>query len=78
LHIRITQLHDRYCDRFGEVMKACAVRPKRAADIFPLIFRLEIDLHQKSFAMGETLAHLHLLRFEEKLLRLQRPSAAYR
>jgi hypothetical protein len=33
------------------------------------MFKRKLDLHQTTFAMGEALAHLHALYFEEKLSR---------
>ena len=69
LHSRIQQLHDHHRDRLAEVMQACALAPCSAADILPIMFKRELDLHQTTFAMGEALAHLHLLWFEGNLLR---------
>jgi glyoxylase-like metal-dependent hydrolase (beta-lactamase superfamily II) len=78
LHTRITQLHDHHSDRLAEVMEACASSPCSAADILPIMFKRELDLHQTTFAMGEALAHLHLLWFEGKLQRHLGPDAVYR
>jgi glyoxylase-like metal-dependent hydrolase (beta-lactamase superfamily II) len=78
LHTRITQLHDHHRDRLAEVMQACAANPCSAADILPVMFKRELDLHQTTFAMGEALAHLHLLWFEGKLQRQLRPDGVYR
>jgi len=69
LHIRIAQLHDHHRDRLAEVMQACGERPHNAAEILPIMFRRPLDLHQKTFAMGEAVAHLHALWFENKLAR---------
>ena len=69
LHTRIQQLHDHHRDRLAEVMDACALTPCSAADILPIMFKRELDLHQTTFAMGEALAHLHLLWFEGELQR---------
>jgi len=78
LHTRIQQLHDHHRDRLAEVMQACALRPHCAADILPIMFKRELDLHQTTFAMGEALAHLHLLWFEGKMQRQLEPSGIYR
>ena len=78
LHTRITQLHDHHRDRLAEVMDACALSPCSAADILPIMFKRELDLHQTTFAMGEALAHLHLLWFEGKLQRKLGLDAVYR
>jgi glyoxylase-like metal-dependent hydrolase (beta-lactamase superfamily II) len=69
LHTRIAQLHDHHRDRLAEVMQACTPRACSAADILPVMFRRKLDLHQTTFAMGEAIAHLHLLWFEDKLKR---------
>ena len=78
LHTRIQQLHDHHRDRLAEVMEACTASPCSAADILPIMFKRELDLHQTTFAMGEALAHLHLLWFEGKLQRRLGPDAVYR
>ena len=59
-------------------MQACAERPHCAADILPIMFRRPLDLHQKTFAMGEAVAHLHALWYEGKLLRRQDADGVYR
>ncbi len=61
LHTRIDQLHTHHQERFVEVLEACAVQPGSAADMLPVIFKRPLDLHQTTFAMGESLAHLHAL-----------------
>jgi len=69
LHTRIDQLHDHHRDRLAEVMEACAAAPQSGADILPVMFKRVLDLHQTTFAMGEAVAHLHLLWFAGKLQR---------
>ncbi|WP_434660822.1 MBL fold metallo-hydrolase [Paraburkholderia sp. A3BS-1L] len=66
---RIGQLRAHHDARLAEVMEACAHTPKSAADIVPLMFKRALDMHQLTFAMGEALAHLHLLWFAGKLKR---------
>ncbi len=61
LHARIGHLidgHERGLDRLREAL----VEPKRAVDIFPLLFRRTVDKSLIGFATGESLAHLHYLR----------------
>ena len=67
LHTRITQLHEHHRDRLEEVIAACEEQPRSAADIVPIMFKRELDLHQMTFAMGEAAAHLHLLWFDGRL-----------
>jgi glyoxylase-like metal-dependent hydrolase (beta-lactamase superfamily II) len=68
LHTRIAQLRAHHLSRLADVLDACAA-PQSAADIVPMMFERALDAHQLSFALGEALAHLHLLWFEGKLQR---------
>ena len=61
LHTRIAQLHHHHQERLAEVMEACTARACSAADVIPVLFKRELDLHQTTFAMGEAVAHLHAL-----------------
>ena len=78
LHTRIGQLQDHHRDRLAEVMAACGALPHSAADVVPLMFKRALDLHQMTFAIGEALAHLHLLWFENKLRRHLGSDGIYR
>lgn len=78
LHTRIRQLHEHHRDRLAEVMQACTERPRSAADILPVMFKRALDLHQTTFAMGESIAHLHLLWFDGQLRRTLDRDAIYR
>lgn len=69
LQERIRQLHEHHRDRLAEVMQACAAAPQSAADLLPVLFKRKLDLHQTTFAMGESVAHLHALWFAGKLRR---------
>jgi glyoxylase-like metal-dependent hydrolase (beta-lactamase superfamily II) len=61
LHARIAQLQAHHDDRFADVLAACAQRPHSAAELLPVLFKRTLDLHQTTFAMGESIAHLHAL-----------------
>ena len=78
LHRRIAQLHEHHRDRLEEVLQACAASPCSAADILPVMFKRALDLHQTTFAMGEALAHLHLLWFDNQLERHLGADGIYR
>lgn len=65
---RIDQLRHHHDERLEDVLAACA-RPRTAAEIVPVLFRRELDLHQMTFAMGESLAHLHALWHDGRLIR---------
>jgi glyoxylase-like metal-dependent hydrolase (beta-lactamase superfamily II) len=68
-HARIAQLHAHHRERLSEVAEACAIRALSAADALKVLFKRDLDLHQTTFAMGESLAHLHALWFDGKLQR---------
>jgi glyoxylase-like metal-dependent hydrolase (beta-lactamase superfamily II) len=78
LHARIRQLHDHHRDRLAEVMEACAAAPQTAADVLPVLFKRKLDLHQTTFAMGESVAHLHALWYQGKLQRRRDGQGAWR
>ena len=70
LHTRIDQLQAHHAERFTEVLTACAEAPLSAFDLVPVLFKRPLDLHQMTFAMGESLAHCHALWLQGKLVRL--------
>ena len=78
MHQRIAQLQTHHADRLAEVMQACSTQPTSGADIVPIMFKRELDLHQMTFAMGEAVAHLHMLWYEGKLLRQYCNDGTYR
>jgi len=78
LHRRIEQLHEHHADRLAEVMVACSSKPGSAADMIPVLFKRPMDLHQTTFAMGESIAHLHALWFAGKLRRTLDADGVYR
>ncbi len=61
LHTRIDQLRDHHEERFAEVLKACAEAPLSAFDLVRVLFKRRLDLHQMTFAIGESIAHCHAL-----------------
>ena len=78
MHTRIEQLHQHHQDRLADVLKACTHQPCSAADILPVLFERALDLHQTTFAMGESIAHLHALWFDGKLRRTLDADGVYR
>jgi glyoxylase-like metal-dependent hydrolase (beta-lactamase superfamily II) len=77
LHRRVAQQHAHHQARLDEVLAACA-RPASAADIVPVLFRRELDLHQMTFALGESLAHLNALWFDGLVQRRLDAHGVYR
>lgn len=69
-HARIAQLQQHHRERLTEVLQACAT-PQTAADLLPVLFKRLLDAHQMTFAMGESIAHLHKLWFDGQLRRLE-------
>jgi glyoxylase-like metal-dependent hydrolase (beta-lactamase superfamily II) len=70
LHTRIAQLISHHDDRYADVLLACAERAGSAADMLPVLFKRELDLHQMTFAMGEAIAHLHALAEDGRMRRV--------
>ena len=69
LHARVDQLQAHHAERLADVAAACAEAPRTAADLLPVLFRRPLDAHQMSFAMGESIAHLHALWLAGDLVR---------
>jgi len=78
MHIRIAQLHQHHRDRLADVIAACRIKPCSAADIIPVLFTRALDLHQTTFAIGESIAHLHALWFDGTLSRTLDEDGVYR
>jgi glyoxylase-like metal-dependent hydrolase (beta-lactamase superfamily II) len=78
LHTRIDQLQQHHRDRLAEVIEACAEAPQTAADLLPVLFKRKLDLHQTTFAMGESLAHLNALWLAGRLGRQRDAAGVYR
>ena len=63
IEARIAQLCAHHAERLGE-LHACLAQtstPQSAHDVIPLLFRRQLDVHQRFFAMGEAIAHLNHL-----------------
>ena len=69
LQSRIDQLQAHHAARLSDVMSACAGSPRSAADLLTVLFRRPLDVHQTTFAMGESIAHLNALWHDGKLVR---------
>ncbi|HEY3634997.1 MAG TPA: MBL fold metallo-hydrolase [Caldimonas sp.] len=70
LHTRIDQLQAHHDERFAETIAACAAAPQSAFELVPVLFKRPLDLHQMTFAIGESIAHLHALWYAGKLERI--------
>ena len=60
---RVAQLRAHHAERLDELYDGLrkAGAPQSAHDVIPLLFRRELDVHQRFFAMGEAIAHLNRL-----------------
>jgi len=78
LHTRVDQLMAHHDERLADVITACTEAPQCAADLLMILFRRQLDLHQTTFAMGESIAHLHLLWLDGRLVRTLGADGIYR
>jgi glyoxylase-like metal-dependent hydrolase (beta-lactamase superfamily II) len=60
LHARIDELLAHHQERLRAVREACG-EPRTAAQLMPVLFNRELDVHQVFFAIGESIAHLNRL-----------------
>lgn len=60
LKTRTAQLREHHDARLEETLSACA-QPVTAAQVMPILFKRELDSHQLTFALGETISHLNYL-----------------
>ena len=68
--LRTAQLRAHHAARLDELVAAVAAAPAAglsAHDLVPVLFRRELDVQQRFFAMGEAIAHLNHLRHAGRL-----------
>lgn len=70
LHERIDELLQHHEMRLSQVVDACA-EPRSAHDLFQILFNRSMDPQQTSFALGESLSHLHFLELAGQLTRIE-------
>jgi len=75
---RLQQLHAHHQDHLAVARSACTEKAQSAGELLPQLFRRELDTQQLSFALGEALAHLHLLWHEGVVNRVCEPDGVYR
>jgi glyoxylase-like metal-dependent hydrolase (beta-lactamase superfamily II) len=61
IHRRIAALRAHHDERLDRIARALAEGPRHAVGCFPLLFRREIGAANMGLALGEAVAHLHLL-----------------
>lgn len=74
--LRIGALKSHHRKRLDETAAACE-RPATAADVMSNLFHREMGLHETRFAVGESLAHLHLLMGEGEVRRTAGKDGVY-
>jgi glyoxylase-like metal-dependent hydrolase (beta-lactamase superfamily II) len=73
---RLDQLAHHHDARLEETADACA-RPCTGVDILKRLFQRQLDVHQLFFAIGESLAHLHYLMGQGRIIRRQRADGVH-
>lgn len=78
LHQRIAQLLQHHRDRLNDLRQAFNPDGMTAMDAMAVLFKRPLDSHQTTFALGESLAHLHCLWFGGELRRSLSADGIYR
>ena len=74
---RLRQLVSHHEDRLLAVEEHC-VQPRLAAELLPVMFRRKLDARQTMMALGEAIAHCHLLMHRNRLQRTLCEDGRYR
>jgi glyoxylase-like metal-dependent hydrolase (beta-lactamase superfamily II) len=61
LHQRAKELIAHHDKRCAMIAAHCATKPCTAAELVPVIFHVQLDSHQMSFAFSEVLAHVNYM-----------------
>jgi glyoxylase-like metal-dependent hydrolase (beta-lactamase superfamily II) len=71
VHRRIKQLLQHHEDRLTDLREGFVKGDMNAIEAMALLFKRQLDPHQTTFALGESLAHLHCLWYKGELHRYQ-------
>ena len=74
---RLRDLINHHEDRMLAIEEAC-VEPKIARDLLPVLFARKLDSGQMMMALGEAIAHIHLLIHRNRLQRIESDDGVYR
>lgn len=74
---RLAELMEHHEDRMLAVEEACE-EPKTAAELLPVMFARKLDSRQMMMALGEAIAHTHLLMHRNRLKRELGEDGIYR
>lgn len=72
LHSRADQLHAHHDERLALTLDACSGQGVTARDVLKVLFKRPLDAQQTSFAIGESLSHLHHLMAQGAISRTDR------
>lgn len=74
---RLRDLTNHHEDRMLAIEEAC-VEPQIAKDLLPVLFARELDSRQMMMALGEAIAHIHLLMHRNRLQRTLDENGVFR
>ena len=74
---RLSELIDHHEDRMLAIEEACQERALTARDMLPVLFKRELDPRQMMMALGEAIAHIHLLEHRNRLERVPGEDGAH-
>ncbi len=74
---RLRDLMDHHEDRMLAIEEACTT-PQTAKDLLPVLFSRKLDPRQMMMALGEAIAHLHLLMHRSRIERSLSEDGRYR
>ncbi len=74
---RLRELIGHHEDRMLAIEEHC-VEPRLARELLPVLFRRELDPRQMMMALGEAIAHLHLLMYRNRIQRTLHEDGCYR
>jgi glyoxylase-like metal-dependent hydrolase (beta-lactamase superfamily II) len=77
LRTRLERLRRHHDERLALTVGALA-EPRTGVELIPVLFEREMDTHQLGFAIGEVLAHLHLLEADGAVARLTADDGIHR
>jgi glyoxylase-like metal-dependent hydrolase (beta-lactamase superfamily II) len=75
---RLRELISHHEDRMLAIEEHCAEQPATARELLPVLFSRELDARQMMMALGEAIAHLHLLLHRNRLERELGEDGCYR
>ncbi len=74
---RLRELISHHEDRMLAIEEYCAVQAATAKDLLPVLFARELDPRQMMMALGEAIAHTHLLMHRNRLQRTLDKNGVY-